>query len=164
MRIEECTGYKKLLACVEIDDAKEPGFHDYRAKFRWVLARASDYAEKTGLDAADILNAWEERRNYWYMNYYQESQQPAMKGDRVRVFETVADLLSAIEKREFRCPWCKGVSSDPHVCTSGELVDGNICDWKSYGLFGTLGLGASIFVKEKLAGENIFMPIAWEPR
>jgi len=31
-----------------------------------------------------------------------------------------------------------------------------------YGLFGSLGKGVSIFIKDKLANEHIFMPIIWE--
>jgi hypothetical protein len=162
--IESCDGYKKLLAVVERDEKTQPGFHDYRAKLKWVLDRASQYASATGLDAAQILDAWERRRDYWYMNFYQEANQPEMTGGRVRVFETTADLLQSIGKGGFRCPACDGISQSPYVCDSGRPIPGSnkICDWKAYGLLGTLGKGASIFVKERLAGETIFMPIAWE--
>ena len=37
-----------------------------------------------------------------------------------------------------------------------------ICNWKGYGLFGNLDKGIYVFVKEKLKGENIFMPILLE--
>jgi hypothetical protein len=42
------------------------------------------------------------------------------------------------------------------------VADGKTCDWKVYGLFGHLGKGIFVFVKEKVAGKNIFMPVAWE--
>ena len=161
--IEECAGYKSLLDSVEHDEKTQPKVHDYRAKFRWVLARASNYAEKTGLDAADILDGWEKQRDYWYMNYYQDVNQPEIKDDNVRVFETSKDLLAAIGKHEFRCPMCGGVANNPYRCTSGKFLDAkDVCDWKAYGLLGTLGKGVSVFVKEKLKVETIFMPLAWE--
>lgn len=157
MSITECAGYKKLLAAVQHDEQKSPGFHDYRGKLDWAKARAEHYAEKTGLSATDILNAWEDRRDYWYMNYYQESNQPEIKGDKVRVFDTTEALQTAIGERKFRCPSCGGVSTHPYECNASAE-----CDWKAYGLFGTMGKGAYVFVKSVLAGEEFFMPVAWE--
>lgn len=159
MNITECEGYKTLLAAVVRDEQKSPGFHDYRGSLAWAVARAEHYAEKTGLSAIDILNAWEKSRGYWYMNYYQEANQPEIKGDNVRVFDTVDDLNAAIGEPQFRCSSCSGVSSNPYECNASEK-----CDWKSYGLFGTMGKGVYVFVKSKLWGQELFMPIAWEPR
>ncbi|MBD8037124.1 hypothetical protein H9635_10235 [Solibacillus sp. A46] len=187
------TGYENLKASVESDCNErkscgcfnpdgcplerasigtygEPGFkscfHKYCDKFKWVIDRANHYAEKTGMDAAEILNAWEEKRNYWYMNYYQECNQPEIKDNNVRIFNTLEDLKASIGEQGYRCPNCKGISTDPYECDSGvNFSDGSSikkCDWKSYGLFGTLGQGATIFVKEKLQIGTIFMPIAWE--
>jgi len=42
------------------------------------------------------------------------------------------------------------------------MENGKPCDWKVYGLFKDLGKGVYIFVKEKMRGETIFKPIAWE--
>ena len=158
----DCAGFRKLLASVEHDEKQSPRFHDYRGKLAWVLARARHYAEQTGLTAEAMLDAWEERRDYWYMNYYQEANQPEIKGGKVRVFDTVADLLASIGEPAFRCPACAGVSKSPYECTSGVKVEKKVCDWKSYGLFGTLGKGTSVFVKEKLKVETMFTPVAWE--
>lgn len=157
LNITECEGYKKLLAAVERDEQSQTRCHNYREKLAWIIARAEHYAEKTGLSASEILDAWEKRRDYWYMNYYQDSCQPEIKGDKVRVFDTVDDLKASIVVPEFRCPKCGGVSSDPYKCNASDT-----CDWKSYGLFGTLGKGVYVFVKSELYGQNIFMPVAWE--
>lgn len=131
-------------------------------KFDWIIKRAEHYAEKTGLHTDEILNAWEEQRDCWYQNYYQEANQPEIKGDNVRVFDTVEDLLKSVGERKFRCPHCNGVSSSPYECNSGIKQEKKECDWKSYGLFGTLGQGATVFVKEKFKIETFFMPISWE--
>jgi hypothetical protein len=158
-------GYEKLKAAIERDCEKRGVRNDseYWDKFDWILKRAEHYAEKTGIPKEEILNSWEEGRDYWYMNYYQESNQPEIKGDKVRVFDTVQDMLDAIEKKRFRCPACEQVSTSPYICNSGHINDkGKMCDWKVYGLFGDLGKGTYVFVKEKVAGETIFMPLSWE--
>jgi len=161
--IEESTGYQKLLKAVESDVERDAKFgvksHDYRAKLSWIIDRTNHYSEKTGIPASDILNAWEERRNYWYMNFYQDANQPKIEGERVRVFDTVDELTAAIGvERAFRCPSCSAVSKSPYECTVKP------CDWKVHGLFGDLGKGIFVFVKEKVSGEKIFMPVAWEIR
>jgi len=158
----DCQGYRKLLAAVELDEKTSPGFHKYRAKLAWIITRATHYAEKTGIPAEQILDAWEAKRKYWYMNYYQESNQPEVKDETVKIFDTTEELMASIGNSGFRCPYCSGTSRSPYACDSGSIVDGKPCDWKVYGLFGHLGKGISVFVKDKLTGESIFMPIAWE--
>jgi hypothetical protein len=138
-------------------------FHKYCNKFKWVIDRAKHYGEKLGLNWEDVLTSWEADRNYWYMNYYQDSNQPEIKGDKVRVFETVEEMLANLGERKFRCPACGGISTDPYKCNSGlEMSKGKKCDWKVYGLFGDLGKGVFVYCKDKLRGETIFMPVAWE--
>lgn len=163
MNIEESEGYKTLLAAVEKDEIESPRGNEYRECFDWAIKRAQHYAEKTGLDAGDILTAWEKERTYWFLNYYQECNQPEITTERVRVFNTIEELHQAIGKMGFRCPVCGGVSKSPYECTSGrEMSPGKICDWKSYGLFHDLGKGVFIYVKSELRGQIIFMPLAWE--
>jgi hypothetical protein len=156
-------GFTKLLAAVEKDKARDKT-HDYQEKLEWIIARARHYSEKTGIPANQILDSWEKERNYWYMNYYQECNQPEIKVDAVRIFETADDLQDAIEDADFRCPACNGVSKSPYECDSGLFMPGTkqVCNWKSWGLLGTLGKGIFVFVKDQVRGQSIFMPIAWE--
>lgn len=156
MNIEECNGYKSLVTAVESDEKRHANFHDYKGKLAWVVERAKHYAEKTGLEATAILDQWEKDRDYWYMNYYQECNQPQITTERCRVFETTDELLESIGKSGFRCPACNEVSRSPYECDVAP------CDWKVYGLFGHMGKGISVFCKDQLRGNAIFMPIAWE--
>jgi len=170
--IEECEGYKKLLAAVEADEAKDPRnhgryFHDYREKLSWAVERAKHYGEKLGLDPAALLDQWESKRRYWYMNYYQDAQQPRIDAANVRVFETVDEFKASAVEPKFRCPAAGGVSTNPYTCDSGKKLERErgkteICNWKVFGLFRDLGKGVFVFIKSELAGELIFMPIAWE--
>lgn len=161
-------GYIKLSEAVMADCSKGGGvfhpegcvqcggkcFHRYCDKFKWATDRAKAYGEATGLNWEEVLDSWEEDRGYWYMNYYQDSNQPEIKGGKVRVFGTLEEFRNAIGNMKFRCPSCGKVTTDPYECKS--------CDWKVYGFLGDLGKGVFVYVKEKLKGENIFMPISWE--
>lgn len=161
-------GYEKLAAAVTKDCEEEGGTlhpegcckcggkcdHHYCDKFKWVIDRAKAYGEATGLNWEDILDSWEQDRNYWYMNYYQDCNQPEIKGGKVRVFDTLEDFRAAIGEMKFRCPSCGKVTADPYECKA--------CGWKVYGLLGDLGKGVFVYVKDKLKGDNIFMPISWE--
>lgn len=180
----QLTGYEKLRAAVErdcndrdacgcfnpdgcnVENRRKDGkscCHAYCDKFKWAVDRAKHYGEKLGLNWEDILTSWESKRSYWYMNYYWESNQPEIGSDRVRVFETVGEMLQSIGDKGFRCPMCGEVSTNPYVCNSGtKLKDGKICDWKVHGLFGDLGKGVFVYCKDRLQGESIFMPISWE--
>jgi hypothetical protein len=180
MKIEDSKGYKKLLESVMKDvrggqncfsaagcnfNGRSKCSHRYCDKLKWALDRANHYAEKTGLEAAEILNAWEGVRLYWYMNYYQDANQPLLTADHVRVFETQRALLESVGKEGFRCPVCRGISKNPYKCDTGlEMSKGKICDWKVYGLFRDLGKGVFVFVKDKMHGELLFMPVAWEQK
>lgn len=138
-------------------------FHAYCNKFKWTIDQSKHYGEKLQLNWEDVLASWEEDRSYWYMNYYQDSNQPTIKGDGVRTFETVQEMLESIGDKEFRCPCCEGISSNPYVCNSGQpMSKGKTCDWKVGGLFGDLGKGVFVYCKDKLRGETIFMPLSWE--
>lgn len=168
--IESCEGYLKLKAAVDDDEKKSPGFHDYNAKLVWAVDRAKHYAEKTGLSPEAILDAWENGRDYWYMNFYQENNQPKIEGDSVRLFDTLDDVKQSVGKDGYRCPLCNSVSKDAYACDSGTLVKGikdghdGPCNWKVYGLLGDLGKGVYIFVKSEMRGARIFKPVAWEPK
>jgi hypothetical protein len=157
---EECIGKLKDYAEKKTDCGKKCEYCD---KFRWIIDRAKYYAEKTGLNWEDILDSWEKDRDYWYMNYYQDSNQPEIKTDKVRIFDTQTDMLKAIDEKKFRCPCCGGVSTDPYECNSGLPMDKRkICDWKIYGLFGDIGKGVYVFCKDIIKGQYIFMPLSWE--
>lgn len=129
--------------------------HNYCGKFKWIIERAKHYGEKLDVDWKLILDSWEKNRNYWYMNYYQDSNQPVINADKVKVFETVDELQNNTRGKGFRCPSCASVSKSPYKCTDS-------CGWKAYGLLGCLGNGIFVYCKENLRGERWFMPISWE--
>lgn len=126
-------------------------FHDYCDTFAWVIERAKHYADKTGGDWEKILDAWEKDRHYWYMNYYQEANQPLIP-DKARIFDTLQQAKESVGK-DFYCPSCGKVINDARKCP--------ICDWKAYGLFRTMDNGATFYVKETKLIYEIFWPVSW---
>lgn len=163
-------GYEKLGAAVTKDCEESGGtfhtegccecgakcFHRYCDKFRWAVDRAKAYGAATGLKWEDILDSWEDDRDYWYMNYYQNCNQPDIKAGKVRVFDTLEDFRTAVGEKKFRCSSCGKITTDPYECKT--------CGWAVYGLLMGLGKEAFIYVKDKMKGAHIFMPISWEER
>lgn len=131
----------------------------------FIVQMIESYSRVLRIPAADILTAIEQARDYSVVNYYQESNWP--DSSEFQVFDTMDDLRNTISRNEFRCPRCHGVSSDPYTCNSGiEIQKGAVCDWKAYGLFGTMGQGLRFTVREafldKPVIDNIFMPLEME--
>lgn len=125
-------------------------------KFKWAIDRAKQYGEKLGIPWKEVVQSWEEDRNYWYMNYYQECNQPKIDSKNVFVFESAEEMREKVGT-EFICPCCKGISTNPYECNSGiKTKDDKVCDWKSYGLF-QFDL-AFIYCKKERKSTKCFMP------
>ena len=170
-------GYKKLKAAVMADCAKGDNCFNpmgctkrkgprkchsqYCSMFKHAIDLAKHYEHKIGATTHDLLNAWESRRNYWYMNFY-NNEIPRLDTSDILIIESKADFPD-IAKDGFICPRCGGVSTDPQECNSGKLMDPiNICNWKSYGLFRTLGKGITLFILEDYSSRGIFKPVNYK--
>jgi hypothetical protein len=70
--------------------------HKYCDKYKWVIERAKHYAEKTGKTYEEVIEIWESNRTYWYMNYYQDSNQP-LNGRK----KTAEQVIKTSERIEF---------------------------------------------------------------
>ena len=79
------TGYKSLKAAY-IRDVHEAGQRsspmrdkqEFLRHFNWVINRAKHYAVRTDTTVEEVLDGWEEKRSYWWLNYYQECNQPKL--------------------------------------------------------------------------------------
>lgn len=128
----------------------------------YLRAKLGEYSKALDVPESEILKAWESKRDYIAINYYQECNQPSIDKASTRILDSVQDFLDSVGDKGFRCPHCNEKSNNPYTCDSGENVNGKQCDWTAFGLFGCLGKGTHIFIKDKLRGETLFMPIAWE--
>lgn len=113
-------------------------FHDYCAKYKWVIERAKHYAEKTGKTVDEVMKIWETDRSYWYMNYYQECNQPLLNSESIINYE---DWLSELKSRfgedskkwAFKCPSCGNVQ------TAQDFVDNGLGEHKDNVYFNCIG-------------------------
>lgn len=44
--------------------------------FNWVICRAKHYAQHKNVTIDVVLDGWESKRNYWWLNFYQPCNQP----------------------------------------------------------------------------------------
>ena len=120
-----------------------------------------EYAAALGRTQDDVLAIIEEFRDLNAVNYYQEANFPKLDG--VRVFESPEAFALAFPSRKFICPSCEGISTSPYICNAGTVRDDKTCNWKSYGLLGTMGKGLRAVVKstflESPRVHEIFMPV-----
>lgn len=63
----------KLIQLGHIPMRSKEYFHKH---FKWIITRAISYAEFYRLPLEFILNDWESKRTYCWLNYYQECRQP----------------------------------------------------------------------------------------
>jgi hypothetical protein len=120
------------------------------------------YAQVMGKSELETLELIAKARNVNYVNYFQNANFPDLMG--VYVFDSNESFLSEFPSKKFLCPCCGGISTDPQKCDSGKKMSKKeICNWKSYGLFGTLGKGIHVVFKDKFEitpkPVEIFKPI-----
>ena len=77
--VSQSPGYISLKACY-IDDVikKERSKESSYQKFQWVLGRAQNHAIHRGVSITTVLQEWESKRKYWWLNYYGDHAQPKM--------------------------------------------------------------------------------------
>ena len=78
-KVSQSTGYRSLKAAYEHDIRKRyQTKRELLIKFRWVIGRAQHYAHHQNRAIEEILNEWESKRDYWWLNYYQDCNQPKL--------------------------------------------------------------------------------------
>ena len=132
--------------------------------FGFVGKKLPHYSEKLGIPQEQILQAWEKAKNVNTVNWYQEANFPDL--DEVIVLDTLEQFKEKFPSHKSICPCCNGESNDYYECDSGRIIDnkkGKVCDWKVFGLFGDMGKGVKVFVKNKFLEipkpTTIFKPI-----
>ena len=123
-------------------------------KREWILNRADMYAQYCGVSREDVLTSWEQSRSYWYMNYYQDCNQPNLtkKSNVMSIAqwkEKGKELFGDNAKEwQFECPNCHNVQTmqqffdagiEPNYaycnCASRFGIGGlATCNWSAGGL------------------------------
>lgn len=155
--------FEELMEQIRVNLNDDKRFAD---KLVWIREIVKHYHEKLGFTEVEILEAFEKKRTYWSANYYQDCNFPLLD-DKVKVFESTKELQEAVKSKQFICPACNQIQSSPYACESGyKDKNEKVCDWKSYGLLGTLGKGFRFTVKDSFLDkpmiDNCFMPIEFK--
>lgn len=132
---------------------------------RFVNGMSLQYSKILNCSQEEVLETLEKNRTYWSANYYQRANFPKLKKkNNVDIFETSNDFKNKFPSGKYICPACNGISTSASICDSGKYINSiKICDWKSFGFFGTLGRGYSFIIKDTFLKEpivyNIFKPL-----
>lgn len=120
-----------------------------------------EYSAAFDIPQDELLLVIEASRKVSAVNFYQDSNFPSLKD--VTVFKTAGDFRMAYPSGKFICPACGGHSNSPSDCDTGLVRDKRVCDWKAYGLFGTMGKGMRLVVQDQFMRApgvlEIFMPV-----
>jgi hypothetical protein len=174
MKDQNKTLYKKLHRVISIEAEKHKS--DWESldheKINFIVNLCIKYGKCFEYNPLIIFSSLEKQRKYSFVNYYQEANFPDLK--EVLIFEDEKEMMGKMQPKEgFRCPHCRGISKHPYKCDSGiklELINSEgkkeKCNWKSFGLFGTLGEGVRFTIKKDWINkpfiDECFMPIAME--
>ena len=155
--------FEKLMDQIRVNLNDDKRFE---TKLQWIRERVEHYSEILGLSKEEILQAFEDKRTYWAANYYQEANFPKLD-NKVKIFETQEELMESIKSKQFICPACNQIQSSPYKCESGHKdKNDKVCDWCSYGLFGTAGKGFRFTIKESFLEkpmiDDVFMPVEFK--
>jgi len=161
--MDNTTRYKELMEKIRVNLNDDKRF---AKQLEWFKERVEHYHQVLGFTQVEILEAFERKRDYLAANYYQDANFPLLD-EKVKIFETLDELRGSIASRQFICPACNQVQSDPYECKSGfKDKNDKVCDWKSYGFFGTAGKGFRFTIKEsfleKPMNDDVFMPIEFK--
>lgn len=128
-------------------------FHLYCDKYKWIIDRAGEYSKFCDQPIEKVIEIWERKRNYDYMNYYQDCNFPFPFHKNVITYETFIERLTEAfgndnKQWKFECPMCHGIQSPQDFIDNkikeidsvnfnciGRYVKGKGCDWTLGGLF-----------------------------
>lgn len=99
-------GYVSLKVAYENSAMKADAFRKdalYK-QFQWVINRAKHYAHYRGLNLDEVLDQWEVRRNYYWCNYYQDSNFPRLDVPDVKRGPLTLNKIRRIAKAGYRDP------------------------------------------------------------
>ena len=165
--MKDLTGktYEEIISIIA-EKCKSFGAGTAEHTTKFVEAMVENYSKVLGMDKLEVLRTIETNRDYSAPNYYQEANFPKLDSSQVMIFKNKEEFFERFPSHQFVCPACEGISTDPYECNSGEFMDKKekkICNWKAYGLFGTLGKGIQILFRDNFfecpKPSSIFKPI-----
>ena len=88
---------------------------EYLTHFNWIIGRAKHYAKHRACSLEAVLNEWEAKRDYCWLNNYQEGRQPKIHSN-----STKRIGIKGIKKYNKKCHFSRDQQSRKNA-TSHEL-------------------------------------------
>jgi len=109
-------GYKSLKAAYMRYKKSRNTFRSKQelyTHFRWVIGRAIHYSHFQNRRVEDVLNGWETKRTYCWINFYQECNQPRLDKKFSKHPHTLRGTIRSIK----RCRWGGKARQKARVCS-----------------------------------------------
>lgn len=105
---------------------------DADAKMKWIRKRAEQYSKKLKKSVDEVIAIWESRRDFSFMNYYQDCYIPDIDKDNVILqsdwIQQIKDRFGDIENAEFVCSNCGHVQKPGEFLKAGlDINDAYFC-------------------------------------
>lgn len=89
--VSKSEGYRSLKAAYikDVQNSKKQKYpmrdkEEFLKHFNWVINRAKHYAVKKNISIIVVLNEWESKRKYWWLNYYKNCNQPKIHTNKLK--------------------------------------------------------------------------------
>jgi len=125
------TGEERVIGCI-----------------KFISERIPQYSNIIGKSDLEFLTTYAKARRVNYTNWFNDSYLPDLSN--VIILDTIQSFRDKFPSGKYICPCCDGETTDYQECNSGIEVDGRKCNWKVYGLFGDLGKGVRVIIKDKM--------------
>lgn len=140
-KLAQSPGYKSLKAAY-IRDVHEAGQSkrpmrkkaEFLKLFRRVIGMAQHYAVRTGKPVEQVINEWEEKRDYWWLNFYSEhhlSKLASGKPRNVQHQKTETYLRSSLSKRDPESYIQRLKSERTRLAKVQRKIDGKKARWST---------------------------------
>ena len=99
--ISQSKGYKSLKAAYvnDVQTSSSRSKTELLKHFYWVINRAKHYAYIHQCPLEVILSRWEQERSYWWLNYYQDTNQPKYCSTSKQYKKTKSKIKTKEKKR-----------------------------------------------------------------
>lgn len=132
------------------------GTRRFDKEILWIEKMVKEYADKFHMSPDEMMKKMEEKRDYSWPNYYQESNFSLNRENIIGIFETGKEFVEKFPKG-FICPKCGRITKNPEECQDGTP---EACDWKAYGLFS--GPAGVVITSKGFDVIPVFFPVGWE--
>lgn len=125
-------GILTLNACKEYDEKlRNTDQATIDNRYRFAIGAARQYAAACGTTYEEVLASWETRRDYWWVNFYQECKIPSLNTGKphkvvmLKDWQAEGERLFGKDPKDWRfvCPACGGVQTGRQFEESGQEPD-----------------------------------------